>query len=853
MRRTLIFALILATGNVIAQSARLRGRVMDASGSVMPGAQVKLYRAEEVIKEGLTSATGDFDFAAEPGEYKIEITAPEFQTFSQTIHLAPNLGPLAITMKVAELRQSVEVTTAENQVSIESDSSLKTTVLEKEAVDTLPDETDNLVAYLQQVAGSRGESGSDTMFVIDGFTEGRVPPKDQIQEVRINNNPFSAEFSGVGFTRTEIATKAGTGQFHGVANFLFRDAVLNGRNPFAPTRPPYQQRNFDSSFSGPVIANKFTLNVNVRDNENEASDTVRAILPTGQLSQAVVMPSKNRAGNARGQWALTPNNTVSFNLDYQLIDNNNQGIGGFTLAERAFTRHAQNTEYQVRETAVLNKQWVHEGRFSYRRDYGRFTPITPGLAIDVLDVFSAGAAPNKRTDDNRSIEFSDVWMYSGGRWSFKTGGQFVHRLHGNINYTNFGGTFTFSSLADYLAGQPVTFTKNQGTPFVDDTQIEAAAFFQSDWKATRKLNLSLGGRYETQTNISVNNVDPRLGFAYQAANTLVVRGGIGVFHQRMAQFIVDQLTRLDGVHQLQVVITKGVLPGGEIQYPCFPDPFANGCVTPLAASVEAKSPVLGTPYNVISDLSLEKSLPKGLALTFSWDQSRGIHLYRGRDINAPLPASLVRPNPFAGNIVQIESSASSMSNNFTMGFRQTLRNKWNLNAFGNYTLGWNDNDTDGNFSVPQNNYDMRDEWGRSPFDQRHRFVTGVSFRTFGNIGVNTNVQANSNRPYNITTGHDDNGDTTVNDRPAGIKRNAGIGPAYFNVNFSLQKTVRLRGETQRAAPSSGPSMTFFVNLWNAFNHPQYQNYSGVMTSPFFGHPNRANNPRNMEFAARFSF
>ena len=148
----------------------------------------------------------------------------------------------------------MEVTSAENQVSIDSDSSLKTTVLEKEAVDTLPDETDDLVAYLQQVAGSRGESGADTMFVIDGFTEGRIPPKDQIQEVRINNNPFSAEFSGVGFTRTEIATKAGTGQFHGAANFLFRDAVLNARNPFARTRPPYQQRNFNSSFSGPVVA-----------------------------------------------------------------------------------------------------------------------------------------------------------------------------------------------------------------------------------------------------------------------------------------------------------------------------------------------------------------------------------------------------------------------------------------------------------------------------------------------------------------------------------------------------------------------------------------------------------------------
>ena len=77
-------------------------------------------------------------------------------------------------------------------------------MLEKEFVDALPDETDDLVTYLQQVAGSRGESGVDTMFVIDGFTSGRIPPKDQIQEVRINNNPFSAEFSGVGFARTEV-------------------------------------------------------------------------------------------------------------------------------------------------------------------------------------------------------------------------------------------------------------------------------------------------------------------------------------------------------------------------------------------------------------------------------------------------------------------------------------------------------------------------------------------------------------------------------------------------------------------------------------------------------------------------
>jgi hypothetical protein len=65
----------------------------------------------------------------------------------------------------------------------------------------------------------------------------------------------------------------------------------------------------------------------------------------------------------------------------------------------------------------------------------------------------------------------------------------------------------------------------------------------------------------------------------------------------------------------------------------------------------------------------------------------------------------------------------------------------------------------------------------------------------------------------------------------------------------------LKAEAQRAGgpPSSGPNTTFIVNLWNAFNHPQYQNYSGVMTSPFFGRPNRANNPRNVELGMRFAF
>jgi hypothetical protein len=848
MRKLFVIGLMLLAGNIFAQSSKLTGHVTDSSGSIMRGAQLKVFRADQVVKEAVSADDGSFEIALDPGEYKIEVSAPDFEPYVKTVNVTPDLAPLTVSMNVAQLQQTVEVTAVANQVSIEPDASLKTTILEDQFVDTLPDETDDLVNYLQQVAGARGEAGADTIFVIDGFTSGRVPPKDQIQEVRINNNPFSAEYSGVGFTRTEIVSKAGTGSFHGTTNFLFRDDVLNARNPFALSRPPYQQRNFNTSFSGPVIANKFTLNLNLRDNENQLSDTVRAILPTGQISEPVVMPNTNRAGNIRGQWALNGNNSFTFNLDYQHIHNENQGIGGFTLAERAFTRHGQNTEYQIRETAVLSKQLVHEFRFSYRRDYSRTDPAVDGFEIDVLGAFNAGSAQNKNVNDNRAVEFGDLWMYSGGRWNFKAGGQLVRRLNHNTNYNNFSGTFTFSSLAAYLAGQPETFTLNKGNPFLDDTQIELGTFFQSDWKAARNLNLSLGARYETQTNITVNNLDPRLGFAYQVSKNTVVRGGIGAFHLRLAQFIVDQLLRFDGIHQEQFYVLN----------PSYPDPFVScqASSTCEPASIRMRSPELRTPYNVISDLSLEQSLPKGLGLTFSWDFSRGIHLYRSRNINAPFPVgSYIRPNPLQGNLPQIESTASSRSHNFTFGLRQTWRNKWNLAAFGTYTYGWSYNDTDGPFSQPQNSYDMRGEWGRAPLDQRNRFVTGVSFRRFWNLIVNTNVQANSNIPFNVITGFDDNHDGTVNDRPPGVTRNSGKGPDYFNVNISFQKVVSLKSEVRRPGGSGpgGPNLAFIVNLWNALNHPQYQNYSGVLTSSYFGRPNRANNPRNIELAMRFNF
>jgi len=148
------------------------------------------------------------------------------------------------------------------------------------------------------------------------------------------------------------------------------------------------------------------------------------------------------------------------------------------------------------------------------------------------------------------------------------------------------------------------------------------------------------------------------------------------------------------------------------------------------------------------------------------------------------------------------------SNNYTIGFRELLRNKLNLTIFGNYTLGYTRNDTDGPFSLPANNYDLRSEWGRSPQDTRHRIFTGANFRLPWDVNVNTQLNWSSSRPYNITTGLDDNGDTVTNDRPAGLARNTGIGPGNFNLNMNLQKTVKLKNAEKPGQAARIPANPF---------------------------------------------
>jgi len=972
IRNLLTFLLtLLVASATFAQSAKIKGQVMDTSGSIMPGVQVKLYQGDNVVASGLTTNSGEFELPANPGDYKLEISAPDFNTYTEMVKITPEMGPLAVTMELATISQNVEVTETRNEINIDSDSSLSTTVLGRDFIDALPDDEDELTEYLQQIAGTRGGAANGSSFIIDGFTGGRIPPKDQIQEIRISNSPFSTEFSGIGYGRTEIITRAGTGGFRGNMNFQFRDESLNGRAPFNVTtdgteakRPPYQARNFNANFSGPIIRNKLSMNIQARHNNNENSDIIRAttVNPDGTLVQhydPFVSPNHNRGMSVRTQFAINKANTLYTNVNFQKQSNENQGLGGngnFTLESRAYDRFARNSEFQMRETAILNTKLVHEVRFQFSRDTNSQIPQTIAVAVNVLDTFNDGGSQNRSNSKNKEYEFGNLLMYSGTKWMIKTGIQGVQRVNHSNTLNNFIGTWTFSSLNDYLcvtgfgcapgaATTPSQFTKTGGEPLLDINQFEFSAFLQNDWRVSKKFNLSFGVRFEDQTNISDhNNFDPRMGFAYQLGKKTALRGGLGIFHERFTANNVEQLLRLDGTHQLQVVVRN---PTG------FPNVPTDAALPP--ASVRVRSENLVNPYNMNASLSLEQALFKNLGMTLAWDGQRAAHLYRSRDINAPLPDIGLRPDPLLGNRYQLESTGLLKSNNFTLGVRDQLRGKVQAQIFASYTLGYLKNDTDGAFSLPVNNYDMRPEWGRSPLDQRHRLNTGAQIRMPWGINTTTQINWSSSRPFNITTGRDDNADTTINDRPTQaflcaspligllhgidctaptgqiIARNIGKGPGQFGINMNVQKVVRLKGaeksgptnragnggglngvnnfaEPQRGGgggfggnpggggdfgggqrgggdlgggqrgggnrggdfggqrgggnrgqnggfnqQNNGPTMTFQVQVQNLLNNTQLNNYSGTMTSSFFGKASSSRPARQIELGLRFNF
>lgn len=791
----IVLALLFLAPMALAQNTTLRGQVVDQLGAVIPNARITLIGQDARTRAARSNHNGEFTIPNLPtGSYKLTAAFKGFRTHVEEGVKAPLANsPLKIVMTVAAVAEAVETQAEGRGVSVEPDQNLTATVLGEEFIKNLPDNEEDLRRFLEALAGPAGGEGG-AQILVDGFEGGRLPPREAIQQIRINQNPFSAEFERPGFSRVEIITKPGLGEWRGGFGFGYHNSALDARNAFALEKPDFSLSRYNLDFGGPIIKKKLSFFFFGNRSSNDGDGTTVATTLAGQVVSNVPSSARSAYFGLRADYLLNDKNTL--NLSYNsgsgvnLNSEFRSGFGGgsYLLPERGSDSINSNQTLRIGESWIINSRLINETRLQYQRQRSEVTARTPGVAIDVLDSFSGGGSPccpNRSRGDQADLQ--NYLTYTRKKHTIRGGAQFHYENIRSLSESNFNGTYTFSNLAEYRIavenpGEPFArarqFTINRGDQNLRYRLYTAGLFIQDDFRVTQSLTLSLGLREEFQSHLDDrHNWSPRVGMAWAPfkGGKTILRGGAGLFYSRLSGGSYANTLRYDG-ERLQSLIIRDAL---------FPDPFAGDPQVEALNRNTSKytlDPDLKAPYTINFNISVERQLPRGLIGTLSYLHTRGIRQFRLRNINAPLPGPLpdmeARPLPDEGNLYQIEATARSIYDGLTFGFNRRFSQR--LMLFGNYSLSWARGDADGAGGLPANNYDMRSEWGRTSSDRRHSFFTGLFVTLPLGLSVNSMIQASSGTPFNITTGADDNGDFTINDRPAGINRNADLPASLYS-------------------------------------------------------------------------
>jgi len=927
-------------------TVHLKGKVLDSTQGAMAGATIKVYKGTGEpkagtmpTKEGVSTAVGDFDIELPAGDYHIEVAAPDFNTFKQAVKLAATTPPLAVTLTVHELETVIEVGANTNEIGVDTDSSLTTDTITGDALLDLPDNEEDLLAYLTELAAARGIVDGELDIRVDGFsngTNGRLPNRSEISEIRIVNSSFSADSNSSG-PRIEIVTRPGTGNWTGRAGFTFGDESLNAATPLTGRKPSQQQKSFTANVGGPIIPGRMNATFDVRNQQSESEGSaVRAVGINGPVNEGIARVSDSRTITFRPTITLNKVHRLVGNFSYGDSKSNNGGVGTYTLAERATNQRSHNWTIQFTETATISSRLTNELRFQARQSNSNTVPVTIGRAINVTQSFQSGGAPNRSSDRNQDFLVANQFRWQTTRTLTLTGSvQLDHHNSYNDSENNYLGTYTFSSLHDYcyaealahggvfsgseclktkalidaadggtafiegttipITGVPTQFSMTSGDPVLKVNQSELTAFLQGEWRMNPRAQLSFGARYQMQEHLKdYNNIAPTVGLSYQLSRKqnwqTVLRVGGRMNYSTFSMGTWEQLLRNDGLsHQFTTVLTS----------PSYPSPD----VTLLAAnqkaianSIRVRAGDYASPYTIQPSLSIDQSLPRGNRLSFNFQLSRGVHQNRNRNINAPYPGTplddaliaqlnsrntaernaarafvdSLRPYfPLVSNITQQESSGTSLTKNFSVQYRVQnkliLRKKVQIGG----TVSWNMNWAMDDNGTPLNPYDLDAEWGRSSQDQRHRITGSLNIRVPGNMQFSfSGLSWGSGRPYSITTGRDENGDTSSNDRARGYKKNSETGPSAFQpISMSFTKTFAFGarptprpsndyvepqrggggfgggggggfggggGGGQRGNNNGARQIQLTMQVRNLFNSTIKQNINGNLSSPLFG-------------------
>jgi hypothetical protein len=834
----------------------ISGVISDPTGAGIPNAKVRVRQggAANAVAEAQTDSQGNFSLPRVPsGSLEIEASHEGFD--SRTVHIAlVNRAPAAlrIQLNLAGVHQTLTVNGSAAQVTTDSSDNLDVVTMDRAALNDLPVFDQDYITAMSQFldAGSIGTNGA--ALVVNGMESRNVGvTPSAIQEVKINQNPYSAEFSRPGRGRIEVIIKPDSPVYHGTFNFLFRDSNLDARNPFAAIRPPEQKRIYEGSLLGPLgHSRKNSFLISVDREEQDLQAVVFALTPQGLLQQTAPNPQRSTEISASFTHQFSQNHLATVRVNLADSSVTNQGVGGFVLPEAGTNTRNREDELYYNDSLTLSPRLLNQFRVVFGRDHNPVTSLSEAPSIVVPGAFTGGGAQSDMLRTENHMNLNEIVTWTPGRHNLRAGINVPDiSRRGMDDDTNTGGTYYFSTLQDVNLKRPYSFIQQQGDGHIVFLEVVAGGFVQDDYRLRPNLTISAGLRYDWQNFFhDNNNFSPRLALAWSPGHSrkTVVRTGGGLFYDRTGNAPIFDLERYNGSRLQQIVISD----------PTYPVILSPGGLAAMPGTLVRLGPQIKIPYLAQFSAGVERQLYAGTTLGITYWASRGVDLFRSRDVNAPPPPDyLVRPNPAIGVYRQIESSGHLESNSLELSFRGRITRYFQ--GMVQYTFGKTMTDVPGNYSIstrgaginsfPANNYDLSGEWSRADYDARHRLNLLGTTHAAKYLDFGAGLYVSSGLPYTETTGLDEYHTGYANARPPGVPRNSLQGAATAELDLRWSHIFLLRHKKE------GPRFTAALDAFNAVNRVNYATWVGDLSSPFFGQPVTAKPPRRLQLSGRFEF
>jgi hypothetical protein len=915
------------------QFGNIAGRVADATGAVIPGVKVT-YRHKETNAGNsvLTDHEGRFRFPyLRTGEYEIVAQNPGFAEARRMVSVgAGSAFDLPIMLAVAASQSEVTVTsqaelleTARTQiaVSVSGAEAASLPLNGRNALDlallvpgVAPTNTasNQLFTETSAVPGQGISIGSQrnfsNSFVLDGLSNnddaagltGVFYGLDVVGEVQVVTSGGQAEFGRALGGYVNVVSRSGTNTLHGDLYFYLKNQRFNVANPLAQRTLPMTQSQYGASLGGPIVRDRtfYFFNFERRELNQSGLTTITAAnmaainarlvaagYPGPQISTGIYpnpVHHSNVFGKADHQFNQRDQASIRYSL-YQVTASNSRGAGGLSAPSASAGLDDTDQTVAFSNVATITPRLVNETRAQFTKSDLKAPPSDPiGPAVSISGVATFGTLSGSPTArQNKLAQAADNLSYRAGAHAIRVGLDFLYNDDTITFPRAYRGSYSFSSLANFLAGtyNSSGFTQTFANSAVAQANPNTGFYAQDEWKVGPRFTLNLGIRYDLEFLRTIatqtGNLSPRGGFAWTplASRKTVVRGSYGLFYDRiplrpLANALLSANNTTDPAQLSQMSIS---LSPGQAGAPVFPNILGSLMLpTGILFNFTTMDPHMRQAYSEQGSVEIEQQLGGRSTLSVGYQHVRGLHLIVSVNQNVPTCAAAgtnngCRPNAGYGNDSQYSSLADSHYDGLHVSFVQRPSGWSSVRVSYAYSKAL-DNVGEFFFSSPLDNFNLWQDYGRSDDDQRSRLVVegvahspaGRARTAWGRIShgfqLSTMLQYYSALPFNITTGANTIQGTAARPTVNGmfLNRNAGRGFDLLNLGARLSRSFAISDRLRLEALAEGFNLTNHRNglaLNGVFGAGAYP----TAPAPTFQQITAVSDPRSMQFAVRVHF